>query len=372
MKVCHITSCHPRYDGRIFQKECVSLTKKYNVYLLVNDDKKDEIKDKVNFVSTKFQPKNRFERFFKSKKNIIKKALEIDADIYHLHDPDLLGIVKKLKQNKKLVVFDSHEDYPALIKEKEWIPRAFRNLISKLYEIREKKILKITDAVIGVSPHIGDRLKLINTNSYMVTNYPILSNLKIKKEDDGKTICFAGGISNQWLHGNIIKAIEDIKNIKYLLIGNNKSDYFETLKKLDGFNKVEAVGLVSKQDVIKYYGKSTIAIALNDYVSNVNYKMGTLGNTKLFEYMEAGLPVVCTDFVLWKEIVEKNNCGVCVNPNNINEIKDAIEYLIANPKIVKEMGKNGKNLVREYYNWGTQEKILFEAYNKILKEYERK
>jgi glycosyltransferase involved in cell wall biosynthesis len=67
----------------------------------------------------------------------------------------------------------------------------------------------------------------------MVTNYPILSNLNIEKNDDGKTICFAGGISSQWMHDNIIKAIKDIKKVKYLLIGNNKNDYFESLKGIE-------------------------------------------------------------------------------------------------------------------------------------------
>ena len=246
MKVCHVTSAHNRYDGRIFQKECRSLAKKYDVYLLVNDSNDDELKNSVHIISTKFKPKNRFERFFKSKKSILKKALEIDADVYHLHDPDLLNIVKDLQKQKKKIIFDSHEDYPQLIKEKEWIPKIFRNLVSKYYENRERKILKKIDAVVSVTPHIVDRLKKINYNTYMITNYPILSTEKIVKCDDGHTICFAGGISSQWLHHNIIKAINEINNIKYILIGDNENSYFETIKTIKGFDKVEVIGKIPK------------------------------------------------------------------------------------------------------------------------------
>ena len=366
MKVCHVTSAHNRYDGRIFQKECRSLAKKYDVYLLVNDSNDDELKNSVHIISTKFKPKNRFERFFKSKKSILKKALEIDADVYHLHDPDLLNIVKDLQKQKKKIIFDSHEDYPQLIKEKEWIPKIFRNLVSKYYENRERKILKKIDAVVSVTPHIVDRLKKINYNTYMITNYPILSTEKIVKCDDGHTICFAGGISSQWLHHNIIKAINEINNIKYILIGDNENSYFETIKTIKGFDKVEVIGKIPKEEVLKFYNKSTLGIALNDYVANVNYKIGTIGNTKIFEYMEAGLPVVATDFELWKEIIEKNDCGICVNPNDIEQIKQAILYIINHPKEAKQMGINGNRIVVEQYNWLTQEEILYDMYYKLI------
>ncbi len=366
MKVCHVTSAHNRYDGRIFQKECCSLTKKYDVYLLVNDKNNDELKNNVHIISTKFKPKNRFERFFKSKNSIIKKALEIDADIYHLHDPDLLNMVEDLKEQNKKIVFDSHEDYPQLIKEKEWIPRILRSLASKYYENKEKKILKKVDAVVSVTPHIVNRLKKINDNTYMITNYPILSNKNIIKHDDGHTICFAGGISTQWLHHNVIKAIDGVDNVRYLLIGDNENSYFETLKKLEGFNKVEVIGKVSKEEVLKFYNQSTLGIALNDYVANVNFKKGTIGNTKIFEYMEAGLPIVATDFELWKDIIEKNDCGICVDPNDIEQIRRAILYIIEHPKRAKEMGINGKNLVLEQYNWLTQEKILYDMYSNLI------
>lgn len=368
MKVCHVTSAHNRYDGRIFQKECCSLTKKYDVYLLVNDNNNDELKNNVHIVSTHFKPKNRFERFFKSKNSIIKKALEIDADVYHLHDPDLLNIVKYLQKQNKKIIFDSHEDYPQLIKEKEWLPRMCRNLASKYYENKEKKILKKIDAVVSVTPHIVDRLKKINHNTYMITNYPILSNQKVSKHDDGHTICFAGGISAQWLHHNVIKAINGTNNVKYILIGDNENNYFETLKNIEGFDKVKVIGKVSKEEVLKFYSQSTLGIALNDYVANVNYKMGTIGNTKIFEYMEAELPIVATNFELWKDIIEKNDCGICVDPNDIEQIRKAIVYIIDHPKKAKEMGSNGKNLVLRQYNWSTQEKILYDMYSSVIKE----
>ena len=99
IKVCHVTSAHSRYDVRIFHKECKSLAKNgFDVTLLVNDSLEDELIDGVSIKSTNFNPRNRFERMIKSQKHIKRKAIEIDAHIYHLHDPELLPLGNKLKR----------------------------------------------------------------------------------------------------------------------------------------------------------------------------------------------------------------------------------------------------------------------------------
>ena len=90
-----------------------------------------------------------------------------------------------------------------------------------------------------------------------------------------------------------------------------------------------------------------------------------MSNNKLFEYMMAGLPVICTNFILWKEVVEENDCGICVNPNNVNEITDAINYLINNLDIAKQMGENGRKMVQKKYNWESEEKKLLEIYRSL-------
>ena len=88
---------------------------------------------------------------------------------------------------------------------------------------------------------------------------------------------------------------------------------------------------------------------------------------KMFEYMSAGLPIITSNFPLWKEIVEGNNCGICINPLEPKEIAQAIEYIITHPKEAEQMGQNGKKAVLEKYNWGVEEKKLFEIYKELIK-----
>src|SRR5665648_1215595 len=135
IKVCHVTSAHPRYDVRIFHKECKSLANNgFDVTLLVNDNLTNEFINGVKIVSTQLKPKNRYDRMVKSKKNIKKQMLELDADIYHFHDPELLPEAGWIKYKGKKVIFDFHEDVSQQILFKKWIPQQIRHIVSLVYK----------------------------------------------------------------------------------------------------------------------------------------------------------------------------------------------------------------------------------------------
>ena len=195
--VCHITTVHSRYDTRIFHKECVSLSNAgYRVSLIVNDDKQDEQMCGINIYSTHYINKNRLERMVKATKRVYKLALELDADIYHLHDPELLRLVSKLKRKGYKVIFDSHENVSDSILDSEWLPKYCRKLIAFIYKHYEAMILKKVNAIITVTPRMTGYFNKINTYVAEITNYPILERSEEKNEYRNRenAICFAGGI----------------------------------------------------------------------------------------------------------------------------------------------------------------------------------
>lgn len=367
LKVCHVTSAHSRYDVRIFHKECKSLANNgYDVTLLVNDNNEDEILDGVKIKSTCFNPKNRYERMIVSQRNIRQKAAEINADIYHFHDPELLPLASKLKHKGKKVIFDFHEDVSQQILTKDWIPGIIRKIVSKLYKIYESQKAKEFDALITVTPKFVERLSMINPNTVMVTNYPILSKFDMSRNHkEGNYICFAGGITGQWNHINIIKAIEKIEGVTYLLAGSGPKEYISVLKSLDGWEKVDYLGRIPHEEVKDIYAKSIVGMTILSHDTQVGNE-GTLGNTKIFEFMEAGLPVICSDNNLWKNMIDKYKCGIAVNPDSIEEIREAIEYIMSKPNEAKAMGENGKKAVMEEFNWKTQEEVLIDLYHSLL------
>lgn len=167
------------------------------------------------------------------------------------------------------------------------------------------------------------------------------------------------------MHENVITALGRT-NAKYLLAGPSYPGYVEGLQKLDGWKQVEYLGVVRHDEVYDIYKKATAGVVLLDYTANVGFHKGTLGVLKLFEYMMMGLPVIATDFELWKDIVEGCDCGICIDPHDIDGIAKAIDYFINNPEIAKQKGLNGRKAVEQKYNWGMQEKALFEVYDHIL------
>lgn len=367
IKICHLTSAHSALDDRIFLKECVSLAKvNFDVYIVAPNSEEQYING-VHIISFPFR-KNRLKRFIFLSRFILKMALKINADIYHLHDPDLLACGYYLKKKGKVVIFDSHEDVPKQILSKDWIFKPFRLLISNLYREYEKKILSKFDGLITVNESIATRLLKINSNTIIITNYPLLTETNLFKVNlftKENAICFGGNIKKEYMHHLILDAISEMKGVKYYLAGNVSQDYFNVLKNRAGWMNVEYLGFLGRVQLFEMYSKSMIGIAVHDYTPNVGGKEGSLGFIKNFEFMMAGLPVICTDFNVWKEIIEKEKCGICVNPTDKDEIKNAIQYLLTNPEVACWMGENGRKAVENRYNWETQVPILIDFYNNL-------
>ena len=364
MKICHVTSAHQRYDGRIFRKECTSLAKAgYTCYLIVNDDMQDEIKNGVHIISTGLLVKSRKERFLKSHKYLYEKMEMVSADVYHFHDPDLLSLAYKIKKSGKKVIFDFHENVSEQIKDKKWLSSIFRKTVSYLYKKYERHYASRFDALITVSPNLGEYYRKLNFNTEIITNYPIVEERYMGPVFEDKNICFCGGISEQWCHDIILSALEKISGGKYILAGKGSEDYLSRLKAKSGWKKVEYLGVVPYEEVSEVYQKSMAGMALN--VSTQIGKEGSLGNTKLFEYMMAGIPVICSDNKLWKEIITKYQCGIAVDPLNEKQIAAAIQSVFSDPQKACQMGKNGRNAVLKHYNWSVEEKNLCNLYEKL-------
>jgi glycosyltransferase involved in cell wall biosynthesis len=85
----------------------------------------------------------------------------------------------------------------------------------------------------------------------------------------------------------------------------------------------------------------------------------------MFEYMTAGIPIICSNFPLWQKIIEENQCGICVDPTNTIEISNTINYLFEHKEEAKEMGINGRKAVLTKYNWGIEEEKLLYLYNQL-------
>lgn len=364
IKIAHLTSVHKDGDVRIFHKECVSLAEHgYEVSLIIPNSV-SRIEKGVKIISFPSKLRFRFMRVIRTVNKVYKKAVEINADVYHLHDPELLRIALKLKRRGKKVIYDAHEDLPRQILGKRYLPSVFRGFISRLVEIVENKKVRKIDGVVAATPFIRDRFLKINSNAIDVNNFPIVNELLIDFDYHKKSeriICYVGGISEIRGIKELTDAIEKI-DVKLILAGQFDGVDIETeIKNKPSWSKVDFRGFVNRDDVVSIYKQAQAGIVtlhpLINYLDALPVKM--------FEYMAAGVPVVASDFPLWKKIVVDGNCGVCVDPLDTNSIAEGIMKILSDPERARVMSENGKQLIKEVYNWDIEKKKLVDFYRKL-------
>ncbi len=362
IKVCHITTVHPAFDNRIFYRECVSLAKAdYEVHLLIaNQEEKAGLKEGVHLHNINLS-KARIPRFLFSKKSVLKAALKIEASIYHFHDPELLPVGKRLKQLGKKVIYDSHEDVPRQILHKSYIPRFIRPIVSKIYEHMENKTVRQLDAVVSPTPHIQNRFSKINSKSVAICNFP----KKVLKKTDWNRrkneLCYIGSLTKVRGILEMIEALQMVDSRLNLAGHWWEEDYKIQVAQSPGWKKVNALGYLNKAEVEQVLCQSKIGLVTLHPIESYQVAYAV----KMFEYMANGIPMIASNFPLWKSIVEENNCGICVDPLDPKAIAKAINYLLQNEEEAKKMGKNGQKAFLEKYNWNSEKEKLIALYQSL-------
>lgn len=363
--IAHLTSVHPRNDTRIFYKECKSLAKAgYLVTLLVADGKGDANVDGVS-IRDVGKSTTRFGRMAGTTRRIYQAAQELDAQVCHLHDPELLPIGLWLKKLGRKVIFDAHEDVAKQIMSKPYIPQYLRTATSVLYGAFEARVSRYLDAVICATPSIAETFAKYGAEPTVVANYPILGELAVRDTqglEKKNKICYVGGMTAIRGVQEIIKAAARTKNgICLEFAGFFSSAKFEAqIRALPEAQSADFPGWLDRKQVARLMAESIAGIVT--FLPMPNH-IDAQPN-KMFEYMSAGLPVIGSNFPLWREILLGSDSGICVDPTDVQATADAMDALANNRERAVEMGRNGQMAVKQKYNWATQAEKLLALYER--------
>lgn len=346
---------------------CTSLAENgYNTALIVADGLGAEEYNGVNIYDVG-QSKGRLNRILSATKRVYKEALRLDADLYHLHDPELIPIGLKLKRNGKIVIFDSHEDVPQQLLGKPYLPPLLLPILSFSFAVFERLVCSRFDAIITATPYIREKFLKINLRTTDINNFPILGELEPPSAvQDRSTISYVGGIGAIRGVREMVQAMQHVQSvIKFSIAGEfTEKDLADEVRGYPGWERIDELGYLDRAGVRALLSRSLAGIVT--FLPAPNH-IDAQPN-KMFEYMSAGIPVIASNFPLWREIIEGNNCGICVDPLDPTGIALAIDTLAQDPEGARQMGQNGQKAIREKFNWGAEEKKLLNLYENLISE----
>lgn len=373
MRICHLTSVHPAGDIRIFEKECKSLVAHgYEVVLIVNN-KEAETRDGIKIVPFRVL-KNRLLRVFCSPFRMFFLARRQQAVIYHFHDPELIvtGLLLRLF-TKAAVVYDVHEDYYTSIRQKYYLPGFISFPLAGLVGLFESLTSRFFHIVLA-EKYYNRRFP----RGIQVLNYPLLQTENENRSPSVRRPVSPGSIRliytgivapgrGAYIHARLLTLVKDIE---IFFVGFCLKEVADKMRDIAGDQK-DRLHLEGENQFVlpsrirHYYENGQWLAGLAVFPDSDHYRQKEL--TKFFEYMANGLPIICSDFPVWRELVEANGVGLVVNPSEPHALVEAVEFLKTHPEKAAEMGERGKQLTQDFFNWNNEAKKLLELYETIYK-----
>ena len=372
--ICHFSSVHTIDDTRVFHRECISLAAHFDVKLIAIGNE-NKVINGVQVIGIQSSKKKIF-RVFSSGLKAFAAALQTNAVLYHIHDPEMIPFGILLSISGKHVIYDIHENSAGDIQYREWIPAYWRKLFVSIYTL----MLKAANEYMHIIPVIADeelkeKLFLKEGNYTIIQNFASIKQLQAFRienrfQNTEKDLIYAGLIQDHYYNIHpILEAIELLnqKNIftKLHLIGTLGWGIIDEI--LNQHPKLEPgqvifYGKLKPDEVFEISKKCKIGICLKNQSDELVFSH----ERKLFEYIGLGLPSIFCDKKIYVDLNKSNQIGIAVDLNSPAEISNAIFVLLHDEKLHKKIQKNCLKLSDSYLNWETEYLKLKNSYTNLI------
>lgn len=371
-RIVHLTSVHPATDTRIFHRECASLVAAgHDVTLIATADVAEPTHSDCAGIHLQLLPRQRgrLGRMATTARSVVQAGAALNADLYHLHDPELLIWAPMLRMRGKRVLFDMHEFLPGAIKDKKWIWKPLRPVVEGVARLGERLLLQGLPVIFAEDSYRKHYAWVKQWAA--VRNFPDLERLAGYRAAPGAkfTIGYLGGVSVVRGSENMLRAVallqQQGRQVIFECIGPASPAHMERLKglvqELD-IDDVNLRGRMSQPDALPIVARCNVGLAVLQ--DRPNYRDSY--PTKMFEYMALGIPVIVSDFPLYRAVVQNAECGICVPPDDPVALAEAIATLQDNPVLAVEMGERGIAATVTFYNWQNEASKLLTLYGEVL------
>jgi glycosyltransferase involved in cell wall biosynthesis len=294
---------------------------------------------------------------------VIKKYRKID--IVHCNDLNALPIgvlIKTICSKNIKIVYDAHEYETEIL--------GLDGIEKKIIRWLEKWLITYSDKVITVSDAIASEyVRLYNIKKpALVLNTPIYKIIE-KKDNFRRTFdilseqtifLYQGGLS----HG---RGIEILLETFKIIDDDNSVIVFMGYGPLEGLIKES-----SKEYENIYFHPAVPPDELLDFTSSADFGISTIEDSclsyryclpnKMFEYLMAEIPVIVSNLIEMRRLVENNRIGIVAKSNTLAGLQEAITEAL---QLDKKILQKSIQIVKNIYNWEEQEKVLLNLYKDL-------
>lgn len=360
VKVVHISSAHPANDNRVHLREAASLAAAGYDVTLVAVEVPMSIPE-TGVALDLLPARTRVKRIVGGSIDAVRRAVHAKAEIVHMHDPELIWSIPVLRAMGRTVIYDAHEDLPAQVMGKHYLPMWARHF----FALVSRGLLKVAGTaslVIAATDKIAERFP--EDRTVVVKNYPRLR--ADEPQDDviarPRAWAYVGAMSSERGCIPMIASLAEGSGTWRAAIAGAPSpvSFLDQMRSTPGWDKVDFHGQVSPdtaRDLLNTCQAGMVVLERNEaFLDSLP--------TKMFEYFAAGIPVVASDFPLWRSIIEHYDCGVLVDETDPVDIARGLDELARSPERLAELSANARTAAQEL-NWDAEERRLVEAYDRL-------
>jgi glycosyltransferase involved in cell wall biosynthesis len=340
-RIVHLTSVHRPRDVRIFHKEAQALS---------------DAGAEASVLGLEHAAR-RFDRI-RAGWGLVRRARAIDADAYHVHDPELLPAAVWLHRvTGRPVIYDAHEYLGETARTKRWIPGLLRRPVAAVAAGAEKAAGRRLSGVVTANEDLAARFAAAGCRAVSVANSPFAGTFTPPGDPEGGVVLYVGGLGPLRGLPLMLEAfpLVDVPGARLLLAG--PGDPGDDLPA-----GVEHLGVVDHSEVPALLARASVAwIPLRRHG---NYDRAV--PTKLVEAMAMGRPVVASDLPRMAAIVRSTGCGIVVPADDPHAHAAAIRRLLEDPELARAMGAAGRRAFLDGLTFEREADALTSFYAEVL------
>lgn len=367
MNICHVAIGHRPYDERIYYKQCWSI-RNWAEQVTIIAREHDESADRYPEIQIRhFKPSGSLQKDLQRIKQI---CIEIQADIYHLHEPELLLLLPSLRRKTgAAVIYDMHEPTPEVVWDFSHTTGYKRLPLALIYGVGERIALPHLDGAIFTSKTLYNQLNHSVRQSTIIYNFPRLDLFSSPHSPSSKefTIVYIGQIARP---RGILQLLAGFHHWyrqgqqgRLHLVGRIQPPEFRSIleqyiKRYRISHAVRIVDSLPHNEIPEMLSRASVGIMALLPIPSFRKSV----QLKTFEYMSAGLPVIAGNYPSAHQFVGSQKAGIILENTTPQTIADALRYLYTHPEERRKMGRRGQKAVRERWNWSVMDKRLRQFY----------